>query len=358
MFAGCSRGPNTAEPRQSAPAGQNGGLRDSRPVNVLPRDARLIRATGIVQALEWKSVRVPQMTGVGGFDIVLTKLIPNGAKVAKGDVLVEFDRLNLLDQERDAIALLEDLAHQLSERKAQVRSLQATRGSQIRSAQADIERAQLQLRKGEVLSEIERKKNEAKAENAGLRLASLKRSDALLAKAEEASIRINELKLERQRVTLERLRMNLGRLVINAPQDGMVAHENTWRQGSMGPPQVGDRMWPGMPVLRIFNPARMVVQVTVDEPDFASVSEATRARVYLDAYPSESFDALLESASPVATAGLDSPIRNFVAIFRIQQQSPRLLPDLSAALEIEPPLPQKAGSVETAKRAPAAGVNP
>lgn len=297
------------------------------------------------------------MTGVGGFDMVLTKLISNGATVSKGDVLVEFDRLNLLDQERDAVATLEDLAHQLDERKAQVESLQANRGSQIREIRADLERAELQLRKREVLSDIDRMKNEAKAENARLRLDRLKRADALRSKAEEASIRILELKHKRQQVTLERLRTNLDRLVIKAPQSGMVAHENTWRQGSMGPPQVGDRMWPGMPVIRIFNPARMVVQATVDEPDFASVSVSTRARVYLDAYPGEAFEATLESASPVATAGLDSPVRNFMAIFNISQQSPRLLPDLSAALEIEPPVSpgkaqQRPARFETAGRVP------
>jgi multidrug resistance efflux pump len=298
--------------------------------------ARIIRATGIVQALEWRSIRVPQMTGVGGFEIILTKLVPNGATVSKGDVLAEFDRLNLLDQERDAVALLEDLGHQLEERKAQVRSLQATRGSQIREAQADLDRARLQLRKQEVLSDIDRMKNEAKAENARVRLENLKRSDAIRFQAEAASIRILELKHERQGVTLERLRTNLDRLIIKAPQDGMVAHENIWRQGSMGPPQVGDRLWPGMPVLRIFNPAQMVVQTTVDEPDFASVSGATHARVFLDAYPGETFDATLESATPVATSGEDSNVRSFIATFRIRQQSPRLLPDISAALEIEP----------------------
>jgi HlyD family secretion protein len=295
----------------------------------------VVRANGIVQALESQSVRVPHMTGVSGFELILTGLIPNGAKVAKGDILVEFDRLNLLDQERDANAVLEDLAHQLEERKAQVRSQQATRQSQVREAQADLERAQLQLRKGPVLSDLDRQKNVAKAETSRARLESLRRSDAVRVQAEESSVQILELKLARQRVTLERLRTNLERLLIRAPQDGMVAHEVVWRQGSMGPPQVGDRMWPGMPVLRVFNPARMVVQATVDEPDFAAVSHATRAKVYLDAYPGESFDATLQSASPVATSGLDSPVRNFIAIFRIEQQSPRLLPDLSAALEIQ-----------------------
>ncbi|HWR50992.1 MAG TPA: HlyD family efflux transporter periplasmic adaptor subunit [Bryobacteraceae bacterium] len=358
MLSGCSRGRNAPESRQSERAATNAGLPDTGPGRqAWHRDAHLIRATGVVRALEWQSIRVPHMSGVGGFEMVLTKLIPNGASVSKGDVLVEFDRLNLLDQERDAVALLEDLAHQLDERKAQVDSLQATRGSQIRETQADLERAALQLRKKEVLSDIDRMKNEAKVENAQLRLDRLKQSDTLRGKAEQASIRILELKHQRQQVTLERLRTNLDRLLIKAPQSGMVAYENTWRQGSMGPPQVGDRMWPGMPVVRIFNPARMVVQATVDEPDFASVSEATRARVYLDAYPGELFDATLESASPVATAGLDSPVRNFVAIFNIKQQSPRLLPDLSAALEIDPPsphegAPHKTAPVETAGRVP------
>ena len=40
---------------------------------------------------------------------------------------------------------------------------------------------------------------------------------------------------------------------------------------------------------------------------------AKRARIFLDAYPGEAFDATLLSASPVATAGLDSPVRNFLA---------------------------------------------
>ena len=314
-------------PRQAAPPDHARAAR-------APSAAAVVRATGIVQALEWQSVRVPQMSGVGGFEITLTKLITNGAKVSKGDTLVEFDRLTVLDQERDAKALLEDFAHQLDERNAQVRSQQVTRASQIREAQADLEKAQLQLRKGPVLSNLDRMKNEAKAASSQLRLASLKKSDALRVTAEQASIRILELKRQRQQVTLERLQDNLDRLIVKAPLDGMVSHENVWRQGSMGPPQVGDRMYPGMPVLRVFNPARMVVQATVDEPDFASVSSATRARVFLDAYPGVSFDATLLAASPVATAGMDSPVRNFNAVFRIEQQSAQLLPDLSAALEI------------------------
>jgi hypothetical protein len=37
----------------------------------------------------------------------------------------------------------------------------------------------------------------------------------------------------------------------------------------------------------------------------------------------------------VASGSLDSPIKYFSARFRIDQRDPRLLPDLSAAVEIE-----------------------
>lgn len=351
VLTGCSREKPTAQPSSSAQAAAVPLAKASA-----ERDNHIVRATGLVQALEWQSIRVPQMSGVQGFEMILTGLVPNGSKVAKGQLIVQFDRLNLLDQERDARATLENLTHQLEERKAQVLSLQATRGSQIREAQADLDRAKLQLRKGPVLSNLDRLKNEAKSENAQARLESLKRSDTLRSTAEQASIRILELKVERQSVALERLRTNLERLEIKAPQDGMISYETTWRQGSMGPPQVGDRMYPGMPVMRIFNPNKMVVLATVDEPDFASVATASRAKVYLDAYPGEAFDAQLRTASPIATTGLDTPVRTFTVMYSIDQQSPNLLPDLSAALEIErvPPAPQ----AQQAQASSAPKVNP
>jgi len=307
---------------------------ESRPATFSsPPERGVIRSTGLIEALEWQSIRVPQLSGSSG-RITLTRLIPNGKKVAKGDLLAEFDRTSLLDEERDAKAQLSDLTHQLEERRAQVKSEAAKRTSQLREAEADLEKAQLQLRKGPVLSEIDRLKNEAKAETAAQRVESLKKSAEFRDRSEAASVRVLELKRDRQQVSLERIQSNLDRLVIKAPQDGMVALENTWRQGSMGPPQEGDQVWPGMPILRIFNPSTMVVNATIDEPDFASVSKATHAKVYLDAYPGVVFDAVLQSASPVATAGIDSPVRTFTAIFRVEQQSPQLLPDLSAALEI------------------------
>jgi hypothetical protein len=64
--------------------------------------------------------------------------------------------------------------------------------------------------------------------------------------------------------------------------------------------------------------------------------------VFLDAYPDAKFRAAFHSASPVATTALGSPIKNFTARFRLAQNDPRLLPDLSAALVIDRAAPSAA----------------
>ena len=343
-LGGCARNPASddsraraaeAAARQPAPAVAHG---------------QVVRTNGLIRALEWQMVRVPQIIGTG-IRLTLTHVVSNGSKVSKGDILVEFDRTAILDIERDNKARLDDIAHQLDQQKASVHSDATKRAALIKQAEADLAKAQLELRKGPILSDIDRLKNEARAVNAKERVESLRKSDKLRQDAERAVVRILELKLERQRVALERTRTNLDRLQIKAPQDGMVALENTWRNGSMGPSREGDQVWPGVPLLRIFNPTRMVVEATVNESDIAAVQHSTQARLYLDAYPGASFAAKLEFVNPVATSGMDSTVRSFTAVFRVAEQDPRLLPDLSAAIEIDAdPVPASAASAPLAPK--------
>ena len=56
----------------------------------------------------------------------------------------------------------------------------------------------------------------------------------------------------------------------------------------------------------------------------------------LDAYPDLLFDAHMITASPAASSALGSPIKTFAARFRLDKSDPHLLPDLSAAVILEP----------------------
>jgi HlyD family secretion protein len=299
-----------------------------------PARPRQVRATGTIQAVRASSIQVPQITGQNG-RLTLVRLIPNGAVVKQGDLLAEFDRTPQMDAARDAQAKYEDLAQQVKQKDAENLSKAEKRTAELRQAEADLAKAHIELRKGPILSDIDRLKNEAKAESAVARVESLKKIAKDRTIAEAAALRVLQLQMERQKVALDRAKNNSEKLVIHAPLAGMVALENIWRQGSMGHAQEGDQLYNGQPLLKIFDPGEMEVRAMVGEPDGSVLHAGATATVYLDAYPDAVFHARFHSASPVATSAIGSPIKNFTARFRLDRVDPRLLPDLSAALIIE-----------------------
>jgi HlyD family secretion protein len=295
---------------------------------------RRVRSNGTIQAVNAVTIRVPQIYGQGG-DMTLTKLIATGAEVKEGDVLAEFDRTKQVDNARDAKAKYEDLVHQVDQRKEQHRADAEKRAADLQQADADLEKARLELRKGPILSEIDRLKDQAKLEDAQAHVASLQRSGHFHDVSEAADTKILELQRDRQKVAWERAQESCDKLVIKAPISGMVSRENSWHNDTFGPAQEGDQLWPGQPLLRIFDPSTMEVEVSVSEPDGAALSEGAQAMVRLDAYPAMTFKGHFDSASPVATAQLDTSVRTFPARFRLDEQDPHLLPDLSAAVDLD-----------------------
>ena len=200
---------------------------------------------------------------------------------------------------------------------------------------ADLEKAQIEMRKGPILSDIDRQKNQIKVQDGEAHVASLKKSIAYHEQAEAAERRIVELQRDRQKIALERARGNIAKLRLRAPIGGMVALQNVFRNNSMGHAQEGDQLWPGTPLLRLFDPSEMEVDAAIQEPDVIALAPNTDAAVHLDAYPGYTFHAVFEAASPVASSAMQSPIKTFSARFRLRESDPHLLPDLSAAVDID-----------------------
>jgi HlyD family secretion protein len=295
-----------------------------------------IRLTGTVQAVHSSKILVPQIYGQNG-PLTLTHLVENGIIVKEGDSIASFDSTDQIDKARDARAKFDDLSHQADQKRAQNRADAEKRNSDLQQAEADLAKAAIELRKGPLLSEIDRLKNEQKAAIARTHVESLKKSNALHDQADTAALRILELQRDRQKVALDRAQDNMNKLEIKASLGGMVAQQNTWRNNSMGHPQEGDQLWRGAPLVSIFDPTEMSVYCLVGEPDGAVLKPGTHAMVYLDAYPDVVLPAHFENASPVASAPLGSPLKSFSARFKLDKTDPHLLPDLSAALVIEEP---------------------
>lgn len=295
---------------------------------------KFVRCTGRTGALHSFLVKVPRQYGMGG-QLTLLQLVENGAHVKANELLAEFDSTDQLKLARDAAAKFDDLSHQVEMKRAEQADAREKRRSDLIQAQADLEKAEIDIKKGPVLSDIDQLKNAVKLEDARTHVASLQRAARFHEQAEAADLRILELQRDRQKRAVERQQANVALLTLRSPFSGMAALENVWRNNSMGHAQAGDRLYPGQRLVRVFDPGSMVVIVAVGEPDGAILKPGCKAAIHLDAFPDVTFTAHFDSASPVATSAVDTSIKTFSALFILDQTDPRLLPDLSVAADIE-----------------------
>jgi HlyD family secretion protein len=88
--------------------------------------------------------------------------------------------------------------------------------------------------------------------------------------------------------------------------------------------------------MQVVNPERMQVRARVNQADIDQLRLGQDVHIGLDAYPELGFAGKVESIAAVAqTSAFSTKTRNLVVIFSINGTDPKLLPDLSAAVDIQ-----------------------
>jgi len=191
------------------------------------------------------------------------------------------------------------------------------------------------MQKVELLSRIDAEKAREDLDEADATLTQLKTTFDLKRKAAQASIRILEIQRDRTRETMLHAQANAALMQIRAPIDGLVVFNTIWKQGHMGEVQEGDQVRPGVPFLQVIDPSRMEVHVPVNQEDLLRLSVGQMVTVHLDAYPDLAFQGRLDSIDPLGQKGdFSAQLREFSATFSVQGSDPRLMPDLSAAVDL------------------------
>lgn len=296
---------------------------------------RHLRISGATRAVSAYAIRIPELNRQGG-QLTLTAIVANGAQVKTGDVLAQFDATTEEQNARDAQAKFQDLSHQVDDRIAQNRSNAEQRASDLQQARSDLRKAELELRKAPILSPIDAQTDELNLEDARAHVADLQLEDANQAKADAANLRVLQLQRDQQQIEWQRSLDTAAKLTLRAPIAGMVALADTYHDGVMSPSQPGDQLYTGDTLLHIFDPSRMEVIAQINEADGASLAPGLGGVMRLDAYPQVPFRVQFLDASPIATSPrFVSPVRSFSARFLVQGSDPRLLPDLSCAVDLE-----------------------
>jgi HlyD family secretion protein len=297
---------------------------------------QVIRLNGTTQASRSFVVLAPKLEGAQVGSMVITKLVPAGTHVKKDAFLVEFDPQAQTKDYLDKKSTYENLVGQVAQKQAEEDIARAKDDTALKQAEDEFKRAQLELQRNEIVSRIDAEKNQEALDEAQVTLKQLKQTYELKRAASASTIRIQEIQRDRALEAMRYAQGNAAKMVVHSPMEGVVVYNTIWLGGRMGTVQQGDQVRPGVPFLQVVDPSQMEVRVELNQVDVLKVHPGQRAQMRLDAYPGMTLPAVLEEFSPLGHTGqFTEAVRSFGARFSVQGTDPRLLPDLSAALDLD-----------------------
>jgi HlyD family secretion protein len=297
---------------------------------------RQLRLTGTVEAVEAYTIAGPQISGSGFGQLVVTRLPTAGAHVKKGDLLAEFDQQSQVQAFLDARAAYQGLADQVATTEAAEVAARAKDDTDLKQAVDNLKQDQLEILKDPILAQVDVEKNRLNLQEAEAKLNQLRSTYALKRQAARAGIRDLQIQAQAKLLAMQHAQQNEKKMVIPSPVDGIVVLESIWKGNGMGQVEVGDQVWNGEPFLQVVSPGAMEVQIQVNQDDLPYLRLGQAAEIYLDAYPQAAFSGTLQKISPIGVPSTFSDsIRTFAAVVSIQQSDPRLMPDLSAAVDVQ-----------------------
>lgn len=341
-----------------------------RALNALPErtrqiaTARVLRGDVIVRSYtrgELRAIRSVTLSAPNLFGTVqVTRIAPLGAFAREKDLVVEFDDSEVNSRLEEKQLELDQIDEQVKKAQADLAMRSNQDQVDLLSAQYGVRRADLEVKRNELLSSIDAKKNLLNLEEAKRRLKQLE-SD-IQSRQEQALAEIAVLREKKNKgiLELQREKQRLLQVKLLAPMSGLVAIKQN-RTGFMFPgmqiPDIreGDQVQPGMPVADVLDLSEMEVIAKVGELDRANLQEGQEATVALDALPEKKLHGTIKTMSGTASSNIFSfdPAKKFDVVFSIDMK------ELLAALGAKPEQVQKIlATAEQNRRKPAQGQAP
>lgn len=278
---------------------------------------------------ELRPVRSATLTAPNLFGTVqVTRLAPLGALARDKDLVVEFDDAELVSRLEQKQLELEQVDEQIKKAQADLAIRNNQDDVELLRARYSVRRAELEVKRNELLSTIDRKKNELNLQEATRKLKQLE-SD-IKSRREQAQAELAVLREKRNRNVLDirREQMRLAQTKLLAPLSGLVAIKQN-RSGFGGMfgtaiPDIreGDQVSPGNPVADVMDLSEMEVIARIGELDRANLVEGQDVMLRLDALPDKVFNGKIKSMSGTASANVFSadPGKKFDVLFSIDMR--------------------------------------
>ena len=291
-------------------------------------------ARGELRAVRSATLTAPNLFGT----IQVTRLASLGALSKEKDLIAEFDDSELQSRLEEKQLEIDQVDEQLKKAQADLAIRNNQDQVELLRTRYSVRRAELEVKRNELISQIDAKKNLLNLEEAKRRLTQLE-SD-IKSRREQAQAELAVLRERKNKALLElnRERMRLNQVKLLAPMSGLVAIRQTrptFFMPGMQLPDIreGDQLQAGMPVADILDLSELEVIARVGELDRANLHEGQDVVMTMDALAERKLAGRIKSMSATASANIFSsdPAKKFDVLFSIDM--PQLLSALGANKE-------------------------
>lgn len=282
-------------------------------------------ARGELRAVRSGMLVAPNLFGT----VQITRLAALGAFAKDKDLVVEFDDSEVRSRLEEKQLEIEQLDEQLKKSQADLAIRNNQDQVELLRTRYSVRRAELEVKRGELKSAIDARKDQLTLEEARRRLQQLESDIKSRLQQAEAELAVLRERKNRALLELEREKQRLRQVKLLAPMSGLVAIRQSRPMGGvffsgMQLPDYreGDQVFPGQPVADVLDLSELEVAAKVGELDRANLVEGQEVLMRLDAVPGKTFHGRIKSLSGTASANVWSgdPAKKFDVIFSVDMK--------------------------------------
>ena len=277
---------------------------------------------------ELRAIRSTLLTAPNlGSTAQVTRLAPAGSLAQAKDLIVEFDDSDLLASLEDAELEVTQVGENIKKAEADLQIRRNQDQVDLLKARYAVRRAELEVKRNELVSAIDARKNILTLEESKRSLTKLE--EDIKSRLQQGEAEIAVLKEQQRKASLEvnRVKSRIAQTRILAPMTGLVAIKENRSGGFFFGQQLpdireGDQLQPGMPIAEILDLSELEVAARVNEIERASLHEGQDVLVRLDALPGKEVHGKIKALSGTASSNVFSsdPTKRFDCTFSIDMK--------------------------------------
>lgn len=300
-----------------------------------------VGTTGEIRSTELRVLPAPP---VSGGTLQITQLARTGTPVSVGDVIIQFDpteQLYILAQNRNDLAQAEqEIAKAVADASVQTSQDKLA----LLKARFAVRRAELEVSKNELVSEIDGRKNILTLDDSKRALAQLEQDIKSHVSANDAALALSEEKKHKATLAIEQAESNIAKMTVKSPINGIVVRmPNRDAMGgmifdgmSLPEYQVGDQPRPGTSVAQVINLSQLEVVVQANEGDRSLLAVGLPVQVRVTALPGEEFPASVKTIAGSSGHEFwdDNPRRTFEVTLTLAKPDQRFRPGYATRVTV------------------------